>query len=102
MNTGRNEASTQYKRDVSVTSIYSFRFGCNVSRKGGKCVLTRKETLLKNNLHFVNDAPIIYVNFITIVIKGSERKWEALLPHSPSYFQGRYKNQKIITMKFTA
>jgi hypothetical protein len=44
------------------------------------------ENLRKNNLIFVKDVSMIYVNFITIVITVSERKeQEALLSYRPSY-----------------
>jgi hypothetical protein len=37
-------------------------------------VLIMKETLWKNNLNFVKNAPMIYVSFIIIVIIVSEIK----------------------------
>jgi len=40
--------------------------------KGGNSVLIVKETLWKNNLNFVKDVPMIYVNFIITVIIVSE------------------------------
>jgi hypothetical protein len=45
-------------------------------------VLIKEETLWKNDLKFVKDIPMIYVNFITIVIIFSEKKYGASL----SYF----------------
>jgi hypothetical protein len=45
-----------------------------------------KKTLCKNNLNFVKDVSMIYVNFIIIVITVSEEKRkEALLLYSPLY-----------------
>jgi hypothetical protein len=46
----------------------------SVSYKSGKSVLITKETLLKNNLNFVKDVPMIYVNFIIIVNVVSAKK----------------------------
>lgn len=46
----------------------------SVSHRGGKSVLTMKETLWKNNLNFVKDVPMIYLNFITILVAVFERK----------------------------
>jgi hypothetical protein len=39
-----------------------------VSRKGGISVLIIMEALWGNNLNFIKDVPIIYVNFIILVI----------------------------------
>jgi len=50
-----------------------------VSRKVGKSVLILKETLWRNKRNFVKVVPIIYGNFIIIVITVSEKKKETLL-----------------------
>jgi hypothetical protein len=39
--------------------------------------LKMKETLWKNKLNFLKDVPMIYTNFITILIVVSEETWEA-------------------------
>jgi hypothetical protein len=39
----------------------------SVSHRRGKCVLIMKVNSLKNNLNFVKDVTIMYVNFIIIV-----------------------------------
>jgi hypothetical protein len=44
------------------------------SRKRGKFLLIIKVTSLKNNLHFVKDVPIMYVNVIILVVTVSEKK----------------------------
>ena len=46
----------------------------SVSHRGGKSVLIMKEILWKNNLNFVKDVPMIYLNFITILIVVFESK----------------------------
>jgi len=33
-----------------------------------------KETLLRNNVHFVNEVPVIYLNFIVIIRVVYEKK----------------------------
>ena len=40
----------------------------SVSHKGGNNVLIMKETFWESNLNFVKDIPMIYLNFITILI----------------------------------
>jgi hypothetical protein len=49
-------------------------------------VLIMKETLWKNNLNFVKDTSMIYVNFIIIVItaseKGNRRHYFRTTPHT--------------------
>jgi len=43
--------------------------------------------VVKNNLNFVKDVSMVYVNFIIIVIRASAREWgyqEALLSYRPS------------------
>jgi hypothetical protein len=42
--------------------------------RGGKRMLIMKETLCKNNLNFLTDRPMIYVDFIVIVCTVSEKK----------------------------
>jgi len=44
-----------------------------------------KETLWKNNLNFVKDVPMIYVNFIKIVFIIAEEKMGGLLSYCLSY-----------------
>jgi hypothetical protein len=44
-------------------------------------MLIMKETWWKNNLNFVKDVPMVHVNFIAIVIRVSEKKYEALLSY---------------------
>jgi hypothetical protein len=44
-----------------------------------------KETLWKNNLNFVNDVLVTYINLIVIVVIVSEKQWEALLSYRPSF-----------------
>jgi hypothetical protein len=46
-----------------------------------------KETLWKNDLKFVKVVPMIYINFVLIVIIVSEKKYEALF----SYFSSSLK-----------
>ena len=43
-----------------------------------KIVLTMKETFWKNNLNFLKDLPMIYGNFITLVITASEKKMKGV------------------------
>ena len=50
----------------------------SISRKGGKSVLVVKKTFWKNNVKFVEDLPMIYVNFIITVIRDSEKKLEEI------------------------
>jgi hypothetical protein len=38
-----------------------------------------KEILWKDNFRFVNDVPVTYVKFFVIVIRVSEKKYDALL-----------------------
>jgi hypothetical protein len=58
----------------------------SVSHKGGKIVLIMKRTLWKNNLKFIKDVPIIYVNFIiAISIFSGGEKSDALLLYQPFY-----------------
>lgn len=45
----------------------------------GKSVLVMKEILWKNNLYFVRDVLITYVNFIRTAIIAIEEKQKALL-----------------------
>ena len=45
----------------------------NIWCKGGKSVLIMKETWWKSSLNFVRNAPMIYVNFIIIVISFCEK-----------------------------
>jgi len=40
-----------------------------------------KETLWKNNLNFVKDVPMIYVNLIKIVVITAEKKMRGLLSY---------------------
>jgi len=44
-----------------------------------------KETLWKNNLNFVKDVPMIYVNFIKIVVIIAEENMRDLLSYCHSY-----------------
>jgi hypothetical protein len=53
-----------------------------------KNVLKTKETLWKNNLNFVKDVSIIYVNFITTVLTVTEKKKETLLLCHPLIHTG--------------
>jgi hypothetical protein len=55
------------QQSVKATSIQC------LSQRWKKCVIM-KETLWKNNLNFVKDVPMIYVNFITILIVVFESK----------------------------
>ena len=50
-------------------------------------MLIVKETLWKNNLNFVKDVPMIYVNFIitVIIVSEGEKKKVMLLLYQPSY-----------------
>jgi len=48
----------------------AYSFACG----GGKSMLIMKETLCKNNLNFLNDIPMIYVNFFVIVSPVSEKQ----------------------------
>ena len=41
-------------------------------------MLTMKETFWKNNLNFLKDLPMIYGNFITLVITASEKKMKGV------------------------
>jgi hypothetical protein len=54
-------------------------------------VLIRKETLWKNNLKFVKDVPMIYVNFMITVNKDCEKKnrrhYYCTTPHTTISFQ---------------
>jgi hypothetical protein len=45
----------------------------SISRDGQKYVLIMKKILWKNNLHAVEDLPMLYVNIITIVIIVSDK-----------------------------
>ena len=53
----------------------------SVSRKGGKSVSIMKGTLWKNCINFVKNVPMIYINFIIIVLIVSENKYKALLSY---------------------
>jgi len=44
-----------------------------------------RETLWKNNINFVKDVPVVYINLIILVIIVSEKKYKALLSCRPSY-----------------
>jgi hypothetical protein len=72
----------------------------SVSHKGGKFVLIIQGILWKNNLTFVYDAPMKFVNVIVIVNKVSEKKRGCIfIPtfvvnqnfDNPSYNGGREK-----------
>ena len=58
------------------SSAQSFmRLAESILRKGGKSVLIMKEeTLWKNNLNFIKDVPMMYVNFIITVIIVLKKK----------------------------
>ena len=49
-----------------------------VSHKGEKSVFMIMEAVWRNNLNFIKDVPVIYVNFIILVIIVSEKKIEGI------------------------
>lgn len=51
------------------------------SCKGGKSMSVTEDNLWKNNLYFVRDIPMVFVNFILIVVVICEQKSEALLSY---------------------
>lgn len=60
---------------ISDASAKSFRRPAySVSPKGRKSVFIMKETFWENNLNFVEDIPMIYANFIIIIVIVSEEK----------------------------
>jgi hypothetical protein len=58
--------------DASAKSFMQVAY--STSHKGEKSVLIMKDTLWKNNLNFVKDVPMIYVNFIRTVVVASDKK----------------------------
>ena len=42
--------------------------------EGGKSMFIMEETLCKNNLNFLTDIPMIYVNYIVILCTVSDKK----------------------------
>ena len=50
-------------------------------------LIMKEETLWKNNLNFIKDVPMMYVNFIIGVMIVLRKTWEALLSYHPLYLQ---------------
>jgi hypothetical protein len=84
----------------SDTSAKSFMWPANsISHKGGEKNLSIiKETLWKNNLNFVKDVPMIYVNFIEIVFIIAEEKMGGLLSYYLSYVLVLSEGGSLITL----
>jgi hypothetical protein len=60
---------------ISDASAKSFRRPAySVSSKGRKSVFIMKEALWESNINFVKDVPVIYANYIIIVVVVSEEK----------------------------
>jgi hypothetical protein len=63
-----------------------------------KSVLILKETLWKNNLNFVKDLPMTYVDLIRTYCSFWEKKWETLLSYQPALFC--FTLQKVVVLAF--
>jgi hypothetical protein len=65
---------TSWNIQCDKLQCFSKEFYTNVLRTGGKIVPTMEETLWENILNFEKYAPMIYANFITLVMILSEKK----------------------------
>jgi hypothetical protein len=67
------EAETQCVKSWNASAKIFMRMTESISHKGGKSLLIMGNTW-ENNINFLKDLPIIYVNFIIDVTMASEKK----------------------------